>query len=365
MAWAIPQLNYAKVLIDGGQIAGIGDAYMKGRDRRTAQELEAARKAVLAGGVPTGPDGRPAYGDLASQLFAIGDADTAMGFTRLAETQAERDWERSRPIEVAGGRLIDPGTYKPVYEPPPDPSEGWSLSPGEVRYDAQGNPIASAPPKPPTMGASDRKALYASEDEALNVEGTISALEHAKELNSKTFSGAGASTRAWAGSKLPDWAVPDAVADRTGAEATNEWQNIMSAEAIKTMSQALTGATTNFELQKFEQLLSDPSTPPKTRENVINRMIYLAKRKASLLEDRTKELRGMDAPASSEDLSSYIPEPGEASPDDLIAAAGPEPGEVPATAPGEIPQITDEADFQALPSGALFIAPDGSTRRKP
>lgn len=37
----------------------------------------------------------------------------------------------------------------------------------------------------------------------------------------------------------------------------------------------------------------------------------------------------------------------------------------PAPAPGSVPRILDDAGYNALPSGTLFIDPDGQTRRKP
>ena len=47
---------------------------------------------------------------------------------------------------------------------------------------------------------------------------------------------------------------------------------------------------------------------------------------------------------------------------DEMTGATPPAAETPATAPK---RITSDADYNALPSGATFIAPDGSTRRKP
>jgi hypothetical protein len=41
------------------------------------------------------------------------------------------------------------------------------------------------------------------------------------------------------------------------------------------------------------------------------------------------------------------------------------PASSPAGAPSNIPALTSKADFDALPSGTLFKAPDGTTRRKP
>jgi hypothetical protein len=46
--------------------------------------------------------------------------------------------------------------------------------------------------------------------------------------------------------------------------------------------------------------------------------------------------------------------------------SGKTPDKPPAPSSDEAPkQVTDKAAFDALPSGTLFVAPDGSTRRKP
>jgi hypothetical protein len=53
--------------------------------------------------------------------------------------------------------------------------------------------------------------------------------------------------------------------------------------------------------------------------------------------------------------------------DILATAMGRPPGwaDQQSSAPGEIPTISDEAGYDALPSGSVFIAPDGTQRRKP
>lgn len=53
--------------------------------------------------------------------------------------------EAPKPIEV-GGVLVDPVTYQPLFDSRQPSESGFTLSPGQQRFDAQGNPIASAAP---------------------------------------------------------------------------------------------------------------------------------------------------------------------------------------------------------------------------
>lgn len=56
-----------------------------------------------------------------------------------------------KPIEV-GGVLLDPTTYQPIFDSRQGQgAEAFTLSPGQQRFDAQGNPIASVPGEAPAM----------------------------------------------------------------------------------------------------------------------------------------------------------------------------------------------------------------------
>jgi hypothetical protein len=140
------------------------------------------------------------------------------------------------------------------------------------------------------LTATDKRLIADAEDELPGLQGTIENLDAALAINDKTFQGATAGARGWLGSRLPDKWVPDQIADKATADYTAEWQNIMSPSAIAAMSASLKGATTNFELQKFERILADPSTPPKTRANVIKRMKVLAERQLEIKKARIKSL---------------------------------------------------------------------------
>jgi hypothetical protein len=142
-----------------------------------------------------------------------------------------------------------------------------------------------------SMTPTDKKLVAEAQDEIPGLQGTIENLDAALAINDKTFQGASAGARAWLGSRLPDEWVPDQLADKRGADVTTEWQSIMSPNAISQMSASLKGATTDFELRRFEALLADPSTPPKTRANVIKRMRTLAERHLKVKQQRIQELQ--------------------------------------------------------------------------
>lgn len=141
------------------------------------------------------------------------------------------------------------------------------------------------------MTATDRKAINAAEDELPGIDSTIDTLKRARELNRQTFTGATSGVRGWLGTALPDGMVPDMIADPKGAAATREFGQIMSMEALKSMSQTLKGATTEWEMAKFLEIMGDPSTPPDIRERTIDRMAALAQRQRDLAQSRVTEMR--------------------------------------------------------------------------
>lgn len=135
------------------------------------------------------------------------------------------------------------------------------------------------------LTATELKALYGAEDSLPAIQGTLDSLDRAKTLSPQAYSGAAAGTRAWIMNRTPFVDSPD-------AKATEEMGKLLSLESIQAMSANLKGATTDFELRKFENILSDPSTPQDIRDRTIDRMRALAQRKLDLENARINELRG-------------------------------------------------------------------------
>jgi cytochrome c biogenesis protein ResB len=144
------------------------------------------------------------------------------------------------------------------------------------------------------MGAGDRKAVRDAGQNNLSVRQTRSALHRALELNGKIFTGAGAEARQSLGTQLPDWMVPNQVADPETAQATEEWRQIMTPEAVTKMATTLAGSDSNFELQQFVRMFADPKTTPQTRERMIRRMLEMTDAQEAYNNDLIEESKGAD-----------------------------------------------------------------------
>lgn len=210
----------------------------------------------------------------------------------MAKSLGLKDPERT--IVPAGSTVLGPGNV-PIYTAPKEHNKSElekraddaGLQPGsQERKDfmLRGGKNADAP-----LSATDKKALFAAEDEIPQTKGTIDALNRALELNDKAFSGFGASTLGTIGNKIPGGSL---FVDADKARATQEWEKIMAPEALKTMADTLKGATTDFELKKFIEMLGDPATDPAIRKSIIQRLKLLAERKLELQSSRVNELRG-------------------------------------------------------------------------
>jgi hypothetical protein len=141
------------------------------------------------------------------------------------------------------------------------------------------------------MPAADKKAIMAAEDDIPRLNATMRNVQDAMKLNPQVYEGMGASLRGTLGAKLPDWMVPDFVADPKRGKATTEWDQLMGQEAIKMMSETLKGASTDFEMKKFLGIAADTSQPQDVRKRAMERFINLAGEELSLRKRRVNELK--------------------------------------------------------------------------
>jgi hypothetical protein len=250
--------------------------YRSMRDISRQQAMDTARQEAgqaLAGGGDT----RSAL----ARLIGIGDMQGANALANFGNQGFDQNY-KSEMLKLAqqqAQRREEPEDIRKLRATGIDPRSPQGQ---KLLYPKTDTPIS----------ATDKREVFKAEDEIPALQGTIETLKRAKELNPQTFSGAGASMRAAVGSSLPDLMVPDFVADKAGSDATTEWKKLMSSEAIRSMADSLKGATTDFELKKFESMLADPATPPKVREAMIIRMMTLAERQMQLKQDRIRNLRG-------------------------------------------------------------------------
>lgn len=255
--------------------------YMQGRDMRS----QIAAQEALKQGVPRNPDGSPNYGALADQIAKSGNLGAFKTAVDLNSAEADRAWQR----KYQGG-MLDIARQQATRRE--EPEEIRKLRAAGMEPTSPEGRKALFPRTDTPISATDKKAIFEAEDAVPQLQGTIENLSRALDLNEKTFVGMGAGARGTIGANLPDWLVPDALADKKSAVATQEWSKIMGPEALQVMANSLKGATTDFELRKFIEMLGDPATDPNVRKSVIERMKKLAERRLELQNARMKDLRG-------------------------------------------------------------------------
>jgi hypothetical protein len=294
--------NYGPNLIDFAPLAAIG--------QNIGEALEDRRRKEILSKIPRGPDGMPPLAALGAALLEMGDAKGAMTAATLARNASNDEFERAfkarsllrqetEDASTAAYRNRSLGIQEKAATRKEVPF-GWTVAPdGSRLIPAPGGPNDPATIKAQAeararettpLQAADKKAIIDAEDERPALLGTVETLKRARDLNSKTFTGYTAGIRGALGSRLPGAIVPDSIEE--AAKATDEWQNTMGGEALTVMAASLKGATTNFELMEFQKRLADPSTPPKTRERIINRMLTLAERKLETVDSRIRDMRG-------------------------------------------------------------------------
>lgn len=245
-------------------------------------------------------NGTMSYDQAAGRLLAAGDRAGALSLAQLGMNQANQKYSRGRDatndqfrrdeaqrsqgnadrmFSLQSSRYEEPAQIKTLRAAGIDPA---SPEGRKALFPRTDTPIS----------ATDKRAIFKAEDEIPQIQGTIENLSRALELNDKTFSGYSAGVRGEIGSKLPDWMVPNFIADQKGALATSEWSKIMGPESLQSMANTLKGATTDFELRKFIEMLGDPATPAPIRKSIIGRMKLLSERKLEIEQSRVNDLRG-------------------------------------------------------------------------
>ena len=337
-----------------GSIGGLGDALVGGLEYGQKRKSDKATRAAFSEPVYNA-DGTMNFGAMAGKIMqGGGDIDTAMALTRLAETQVQNQYLRGKPNwQRLGPDLVD--TNSPAFtggyqQGGQEPANAGGL--GEQPSDLGGQPVAEEqqaqttqqpgiirgrkerrtgtignklvdletgkviqeyPAQPKALGATDRKAIRTAKEQNVQLKSTVASLDRALELNDKIFTGAGAEARQALGTQLPDWMVPNQVASPQQAQQTEEWRSLMKPEAIAAMANSLSGATTDFELRQFVELMADPKTTAQTRRGLIDRMKKLAVEKQALNEDLVREYE------EGADVIAEPAAPAEVSPDNPVS----------------------------------------------
>jgi hypothetical protein len=280
LAMAEIQTERARALADADR------ARTEAQNRRTARDLGIPESLGGVGPVVTAR-AQQMFGNKTENIPATVAAREAEGRRLGLQGSALQNFALTGQMPVASQDNLDAqvAARKRV-------AEQNGLKPGDPRYEAYVLTGNMPRPNDAPLSVSDRKIIVDAEDSIINFDNTISILARAKELNPKAYSGLGAGLAG----KIGTSGLPGAnlAFDPERAKASREFNQLMSGQAIEQMAQTLKGATTEFELKQFVEILGDPSTPPDIRDRTIDRMMTLAQRQRNLAETRFREIRSRD-----------------------------------------------------------------------
>lgn len=249
----------------------------------------------------------------------------AMGWT-TAKSPAEYAKEKTKvsPAEETEGRK--------------SAAASAGLKPGDAGY--QGYILTGKMPREDSgpLSATDKKAILEADEMVLTNRTAIDNLRQAKALSGRAYEGAFAGARG-------------SIAGNLGSDAgkaTIEYDNLVTTTALGQLKAIFGGNPTEGERKIMLDVQGSASMPRDVREKVLDRAIAAAERRMAFNEQRANELRGGDYYKSPEKRSQpRQQETGRASQD---------------TAPR---RISSPDELRGLPSGTLFIDPNGNTRRVP
>lgn len=178
------------------------------------------------------------------------------------------------------------------------------------------------------LSATDKKAILEADEGVLSANTAIEALKKAKELSPKAMGFKGAGAVASIGSVLGN----------ETSQNTVDLDNTVTSNALSQLKAIFGGAPTEGERKILLDIQGSSNMPDAVRQRIYDRAIALAQNRLKFNEQRAADMRGGQF---------YKPQ-----------------GSM-TRAPVQQSQGISQQQYEALPSGASFTAPDGTQRVKP
>lgn len=142
--------------------------------------------------------------------------------------------------------------------------------------------------------ATELKEKWSSEDELGALAQQEKMLREALTLVDGMYSGAGAGVLGTIGEM---GGANVGLFDKDKVDATQRYKQIMTQQAIEAMSNTLKGASTDFEMNKFLEIIADPSASADRKKEALNSLLGFVETKRGILSRRVGELGGTDPSA--------------------------------------------------------------------
>jgi hypothetical protein len=199
--------------------------------------------------------------------------------------------------------------------------------------------VYQAPPKAKNLTVQEQKEVFEADEGVQAATNVVGALQKALALNEQAYSGPLAQTRGYTTSLFGS----------EGGAATEELQNVVLQQVLDNLKATFGAAPTEGERQILVDIQGSVNKAPEVRRRIFENAIAAAERRRTFNSTKANAIRGGE----------YF-----------------QPGYQPSTAPNASPaqqsaapqsgpvRVDTPEQYQALPRGAQYIAPDGSIRTK-
>lgn len=178
------------------------------------------------------------------------------------------------------------------------------------------------------LTATDKRAILEADEHVQSTQQSIDNLKQAKDLSKRAFSGPGATQGGYIGSLFGN----------DSATATTDLNNLVTSNALTQLKATFGGNPTEGERAILLQIQGSANMPDAVRQKIYDRGIAMAEKRLKFNQQRVDALRGG---------SFYKAQVNQQQ------------------APKDHSQGITQQEYESLPSGSVFTAPDGSQRIKP
>lgn len=254
--------------------------------------------------------------ELGKRIAAGEDVDTRETDEAL-EILRSRDPEKIKQLQGHIGQMKKLGQLRGILATD-KASDGYTLGPGQKRFDANNNEVASGPDKVGNMvpvtdpitgettyepvrklSATDQREIYEAADVIQSGEGARNALLRAKQImtggatgeEAKPYSGVGASARA-AVARVP--VVGDIVAEPERGAATTEYSTLVTEQALGSLKAIFGGMPTEGERKILLQMQAIADYTPDEQGRIIDNALAAIDRRNSFNKTKIESIQKGD-----------------------------------------------------------------------
>lgn len=283
--------------LDTRTLANLGNTFLAARKVGEDRDMKQRSLAALAQIQPDA-QGNIDYRKAAAAAFQAGDAETGMGLARLLEAQAQKDYARqidNRNFEYQKGQdqfgnalklqslnLSQAKTPEQEAQGRKRAAEGLGLAPNSPAYNSYVLTGKMPREDQAPLTATDKKAILEADENVFRIEGVISNLNSAKELNDKAYSGFGAETRGYLSSLLGS----------QEGEATQQYQNLVGEQALSNLKSIFGGNPTEGERKILLDLQASVNKSPEVRRSILEVATKMAEKRLQFSKQQAEQLRG-------------------------------------------------------------------------